>query len=278
MSITRLKQWELEERRKQRYQRKKQGQLQPQLLYDDEHLVIVNKPAGMHSIPDRWNPLLPNVRSYLQQKFRRKVFTVHRLDKGTSGVMIFALTPEAHRHLNEQFEQRAVKKVYHTLVEGQFPYEELLIDIPLRKTQKGDRVYPAILGKEALTHVRQLQQFRRATLLECELLTGRHHQIRVHLATLGFPLLVDEVYGLREAFFLSEIKYGFKRSEKDEEHPLIHRLTLHAHQLQFQHPVTGESLTVKAPYPRDFAAVVRMLHKYSAVDSPESDAHSPLMP
>ncbi len=263
MSITKLKLWEIEQRRQQRRQRKQQAQLKPKVLYQDPHLVVINKPAGMYSIPDRWNPTLPNVRDYLQRQLAQKVFVVHRLDKGTSGVMVFPLTAEAHRLLNEQFERRTVQKVYHTVVEGQFPYEELLIDIPLRKTHRGDRAYPSVLGKEALTQVRRLQQFRNATLLECELLTGRHHQIRVHLATLGFPLLVDDVYGMRQSFFLSEIKYGFKQGGEEEELPIIHRLTLHARHLRFHHPITEEPLQFEAPYPRDFAALLRMLEKYA---------------
>lgn len=268
MSITKLKEWKREKALQAKRQRKKFLQsVSFPILYQDCAIVVINKTGGIRTIPDRWNVHYPNVRDILEKRLKTKVFVVHRLDKGTSGVMIFALTAESHQQLNEQFENRTVQKVYHALVEGQFPYDTLEIDIPLRSTAKGDKVYPSVLGKEAKTAVTVLERFHNATLVECELHTGRHHQIRAHLAAIGFPLLVDDVYGVRSELTYRDIVHSTKGSQQYDVHPLLSRLSLHSYRLTVHHPITGEQMEFVAEYPRDFQATVKMLRKYRSLRS-----------
>jgi 23S rRNA-/tRNA-specific pseudouridylate synthase len=119
-------------------------------------------------------------------------------------------------------------------------------------------------GKSAVTSIRVLERFRGFTFLEVQPQTGRQHQIRVHLQTIGHPLLVDPIYGQSETFFLSTLKTGFHLKEGEKEQPLIRRLTLHASALRFQHPERKEPMTITAPEAKDFLAVVRNLRKYAA--------------
>ncbi|MFN3781238.1 MAG: RluA family pseudouridine synthase [Candidatus Kapaibacteriota bacterium] len=234
-----------------------------QILYLDEDIIVVNKASGVLSIPDRFDRNLPNLRALLEEKFGR-IWVVHRLDKETSGIMVFARNAESHKNLNTQFEQLEVVKIYHAIVSGWIPEEEFDIDIPLLTdpSNKG-RTIPSARGKEALTKVRVLERFSIATLIECNLVTGRHHQIRVHCSTIGNPLLVDEIYGNNNAFFLSHIKRRYNLKKGAEEKPIINRLTLHSYSLRFLHPKTIEQVEFIGPYPRDFSALLNVLRKYS---------------
>lgn len=123
---------------------------------------------------------------------------------------------------------------------------------------------PSARGKEARTDIRVLEKFRVATLVECNLITGRQHQIRVHCSAVGYPLLVDADYGTSAAFLLSSIKKRYNLAKDAEERPIIDRVTLHAYSITVTHPGTEQPLTVTAPYPRDFAAALNVLRKYAA--------------
>lgn len=234
----------------------------PETLYDDEYLVVVHKPAGLLSIPDRFAAHLPNLRAILQKKYG-EIFVVHRIDRDTSGVMVFAKNADTHKLLNDQFEHRQVQKVYHAVVQGSVEKEEMTIDIPLRPDpQRPGCMMPSVRGKEALTTVRIVRRFRMATLLECELITGRQHQIRVHCAAIGHPLLVDADYGTASEFRVSSIKRRYNLGKWEEEKPLISRTTLHAYRLKFIHPITQIPVECEAPYPKDFKALLQILDKY----------------
>lgn len=234
-----------------------------QIIYYDDDIILVDKASGVLSIPDRFDKNLPNLRILLEDKFGR-IWVVHRLDKDTSGIMVFALNPESHKSLNTQFEKLSVAKIYHAVVSGWIPEDEFEIDIPLTTdpSDKGQTI-PSARGKEALTKVRVLERFTIATLIECNLVTGRHHQIRVHCSTIGNPLLVDNIYGKNDAFFLSHIKRRYNLKKGEEEKPIIDRLTLHSYSLEFEHPKTKEQLFFEAPYPKDFSALLNVLRKYS---------------
>ncbi len=233
------------------------------ILYCDESIIAVNKPPGVLSIPDRFRKDIPNLRTLLEERFGR-VFVVHRLDKGTSGVMLFARTAEAHRALSLQFQYHRVEKVYHAVLAGIVEREELDIDFPLLPDpRRPGHMIPSARGKEARTHLRVLQRFQIATYVECRLVTGRLHQVRVHCAALGHPLLVDPDYGGAEAFFLSSIKRRYKLSHGDVERPLFDRLPLHAVALEFDHPTTHVRMHLEAPLPKDFRALLHALHKYA---------------
>ncbi|NBC07951.1 MAG: RluA family pseudouridine synthase [Bacteroidetes bacterium] len=234
-----------------------------ELLHEDEQLVVVNKAPGVLSIPDRFSPEKPNLLTMLNRKYE-KVWTVHRIDRETSGAIVFARDEHTHRHLSQQFQERTVEKTYLALLDGQLHQEEGTIDRPLiEHPGKAGRMMVAKKGKRAVTHYRLVEVFQRFSLVAFTIETGRQHQIRVHAESMGYPLAVDERYGRRTAFYLSEIKQRHYRLGKDkEERPLMSRLCLHAWQLSLQHPATQERLSVEAPLPKDFRAVVNQLHKW----------------
>jgi RluA family pseudouridine synthase len=234
--------------------------------------VVVNKPSGLLAIPDRYDESLPSVKSLVRERFGH-AYTVHRLDRDTSGVMIMALTPEAHKALSMQFEGHAVTKTYLAVVSGVVDRDEIAIDIPIAAdTRRKGLMKPSAKGKEAHTILRVLERFRLATLVECDLITGRQHQIRVHCSAIGHPLLVDPDYGRTEAFLLSTIKRRYNLAKGKEERPIIDRLTLHARRIGFTHPATGEHLTVEAEPPKDFQATLQVLRKYAAPYTSSFDA------
>ncbi len=208
------------------------------VLFSDTSLLVVNKPAGLSTLPDGYNPTLPHVKSLLERGFGR-LWIVHRLDKDTSGVLLLARSAEAHRALNTQFEQHHVIKRYHALVVGNPAWQEKSVGLPLRPN--GDRRHRTVVdlqaGKPALTHLAVLERFDRHCLVEAVPETGRTHQIRAHLAALGLSIVGDRLYGGRPARLEFDIywKPG--------------GMGLHARSLEIEHPITGEKLRFEAPYP-----------------------------
>lgn len=235
----------------------------PTIIYEDDDLLIVNKPAHWLSIPDRYDPTKPNLYHFLQKKYN-DVFIVHRLDRETSGVICFARNEAAHKDLNQQFEARSTDKVYQVLIEGTPAEDSDVILKPIAKsmTQPG-RMVIADRGKLSETHWSVSERFKNYTLLNASIKTGRTHQIRVHFQAIGYPLAVDKLYGRKEEFLLSSIKLrNFRLGKEQEERPLLSRTSLHAHQLTIQHPSTKEAVTFTADLPRDFAAVIKQLRKW----------------
>ena len=233
------------------------------VIYEDDDLIVLNKAAGDLSIQDRFQKTIPNLKEELR-KIYGDIFVVHRLDKDTSGAIIFAKNAEAHRDLSMQFENREIKKIYHAIVQGIVSKAEMEIDIPISPNPvKKGLMIPTIRGKESLTIMRVLERFRAATLVECDMKTGRQHQIRVHCSTVGHPLLVDKDYGDRTEFFVSAIKKRFNLKKHTDEMPIIDRVPLHSYSMEFKHPKTGEMIQVTAPYPKDFTALLKILAKYS---------------
>ncbi|MDW8292233.1 MAG: RluA family pseudouridine synthase [Anaerolineae bacterium] len=232
------------------------------LLYEDDDLLAVSKPAGLSSVHD---PALEDetldLHAWLSARYGR-LWPVHRLDRETSGVILFARNAAAHRALNTLFETRAITKVYHAIVVGTPQWDERTINAPLRAD--ADRKHRTIVdlerGKPAITHVRVLMRLRHHALVEAQPETGRTHQIRVHLALVGYPLLADPLYGDGQPLYLSALKHDYRRGEA-EERPLIARTALHALRLCFEHPTQGTPLVIEAPYPKDFQAALHQLGK-----------------
>jgi len=234
-----------------------------ELLHEDEHLLVVNKPAGLLTIPDRAGTK-ESLLGLLERRYG-KVFVVHRLDRETSGILCFARTAEAHRHLSMQFEHHTADKYYYALLDGELHHEEGEIDKPIGEHP----VVPGKMaivrnGKPSLTFYRLAERFPRFTLVEVLIKTGRTHQIRVHFQSIGYSLAVDALYGRRAAFYLSEIKGKTYKTGKhtEEERPLMERTSLHAARLRLDHPATGERMEFKTELPKDFAALLKQLRRW----------------
>ncbi|MGD9091776.1 MAG: RluA family pseudouridine synthase [Anaerolineales bacterium] len=237
--------------------------LKPSLIWSDEHVIVLNKPAGLLTLPDGFDLNAPHIKSLLDPVYG-SLWIVHRLDRETSGVMVCARTAESHRNLNDQFTQRLVRKVYHVLVSGSPTWDETTVQLPL--LVNGDRHHRTIVdrrrGKHSLTRLKVLQRFRDYTLVEATPHTGRTHQIRTHLAAIGFPIVVDGLYGDGLSIYLSQIKPDY-RGETSNEHPLLSRMGLHAWSLSFGHPGAGSMLSFQAEYPKDMSLTIKQLNKYS---------------
>ncbi len=237
-----------------------------EILFEDEEMIVVAKPPCFLSIPDRYATEIPNLQSILKKQYGQ-VLVVHRLDRETSGVICFARTAAAHKHLNEQFQERRVEKYYWVLLEGVLHQQEGVIDKPIapNKAQPG-KMLISQQGKPSVTSYKVLESFKHFTLAEANIKTGRTHQIRVHFHSIGYPPAVDAVYGRRSAFILSQIKGRSYRSAKTQpERPLMSRTALHARRLLVDHPANGSRLSFEAPLPKDFKAVLQQLRKWGAV-------------
>lgn len=219
------------------------------VIYRDEHLLVVDKPRGVavHPGPGHLDDTLINGLLKLFPGIANvgapdRPGVVHRLDLDTTGLLIFALTPEAYSALGIAMRERSIKRTYTGLVNGHVQPAEGTVDAPIGR-DPSNRTRQAIVdsGRPARTHYRTLEQLPNATLLEVQLETGRMHQIRVHLTAIGYPVLGDMTYG---------------RSPKIE--GLDHQF-LHASRLQFTHPLTGEEMTHESPLPRDLAAVLERM-------------------
>ncbi len=238
--------------------------LESTILFEDDEIIVIDKPAGLLSIPDRFNKLLPNALDFLGSIYG-EVYTVHRLDRDTGGVMVFARTAISHKSLNDQFENREVTKLYHAVISGKLMKDELAIDIPLLTDPAGKGgVIPSARGKESLTEIRVLERYRIATLLECNLVTGRQHQLRAHVAAIGHPLLVDPHYGKADAFYLSMLKRRYNIPKDVVEKPIIKRITMQSKSIEFTHPIKNERVRFDTEYPLDFEVLLKSLRKYGA--------------
>ncbi len=240
----------------------KTDSLAPEILYEDSHLVVVNKPAGILTIPDRWNKTKISLLGTMRETLSSSLRLVHRLDKETSGLILFAKDLESQREISRQFQTHAVTKTYYALVEGELAEKSGRIEQPIAEDplRPGKTEVAGKRGKPSLTLYGVLEKFRGFTLLLVKPLSGRTHQVRVHLASIGYPLAVDQFYGHRQALYLSELKPGYKRKEEGEK-PLIDRLTLHAVGLRFRN-LDGREITVESPLPKDFQVTLKQLRKF----------------
>ena len=231
------------------------------ILLEDDTIIVINKPAGLLVLPDRFDRKLINLYELLKETFGN-IFVVHRIDRETSGVVLFAKTAEAHALLNMAFEKRQVEKTYRAIVVGSPNVDSGCIDLPITENEHGVRKMKIDEknGKEAITDYRVIEKFNDYAFVEAKPHTGRTHQIRVHLSAIGLPILADPLYSNSGWFFLSNIKRNYKSS--GEEKPLLARTALHAFSLSFIHPATGEKILIDAPMPKDMETVLKILKKY----------------
>jgi RluA family pseudouridine synthase len=211
------------------------------IIYKDEGILVIDKPAGLSVLPDGWETDAPYLLKILEAH-HGKLWVVHRLDKTTSGVIVFARDAETHRALNLQFETHEVEKIYHAFIEGNPKWSETIAKHPLR-VDVGRKHRTAVdnkNGKPSETQFKILKRYQDTALVEAGPKTGRTHQIRVHAYALGHPLLGDTLYGA-------------------EETSVITRPALHAHSLAIH--LNGEQRTFKAPYPDDFRMAIERLKR-----------------
>ena len=220
------------------------------ITYEDDQLLIIDKPAGLvvHPGSGNWGGTMLNALLHHSPQLAHvpRAGIVHRLDKDTSGLLAVAKTVTAQIHLVRQLAARTVGRTYHALVIGDVEHGAR-IDAPIgRHPVHRTRMAVIRSGREARTSYRPLERFGSATLLECKLDTGRTHQIRVHLASIGHPLLGDPVYGRRDTALAAEIAQ-------------LKRQALHAQRLELEHPVSGRRLAWLSPLPRDLERVLASL-------------------
>jgi len=230
------------------------------IIYEDENLIALNKPSGLLSIPDREGKDI-SLKKLLIDKYGN-IFTVHRLDKDTSGLIVFAKNEATHKHLSQQFEARQTEKIYLGLVLGSLAQKKGSIDAPIAEhpAKKGLMTVHR-KGKESLTDYEVLEDFKIFSWLQFQIHTGRTHQIRVHAKHIGHPVVCDDLYGDGKPILLSSLKHKFKLSKNElEERPILNRLGLHASSLQFG-IANNETIKLEAPLPKDLKALLQQLRK-----------------
>jgi 23S rRNA pseudouridine1911/1915/1917 synthase len=273
----------------------------PPIIFEDDVIVAFDKPSGLLVAPDRWDKTRENLMGLVHDhpRYGHGVANVHRLDADTSGLLLCAKTKPALDFLSGQFQSKTVQKKYHAFVAVLPPEQAMKVIAPIRdatgalpdvftvevslgedERQPGRmRVFKGRGGKECLSEFRTIERFRGSmrpgrrgapatgaagfAFVECRPLTGRTHQLRVHLAAAGAPILNDPFYGTPDVTLrLSDLKRGYKGRE--EEKPLIGRLALHARELTLKHPTTREPLTLCAPVPHEFEVALKYLRKFAA--------------
>ncbi len=240
------------------------------VIYADDDIVALNKSSGLLVAADRWDPDAARLDILATKELcadGQRLFAVHRIDKDTSGIVVYARNEEAHRALSMAFENRAVDKTYHALVYGRPAWETLDVNVPLRADgdQKHRTVKDTHKGKAALTKFSVLGEAGPFTWIEAKPVTGRTHQIRAHLAISGLTIVCDPLYGKPDALYLSKIKRKWQGDEF-EERPLLDRLALHAYRMRVAHPRTGEPMEFIAPYPKDLDTTRKQLAKLFKAD------------
>ena len=237
------------------------------VIYSDDDFIVLNKRSGILIAADRYNPDAPRLDLMAEKEFG-KLYAVHRIDKDTSGLIIYAKNLEAQKGISMQFEQRKVQKTYHALVYGHPLWEDLHVDLALEPD--GDARHRTVVnkkfGKPSITDFHLIGVCGPYSWIEAKPKTGRTHQIRVHLAANNLSIVCDPLYsGNQKPVRLSEVKRKWNGDE-DEERPLLSRLALHAYKIQFEHPATHEQVTFTAPYARDMEAVRKQFAKLFDVD------------
>ncbi|MDD2764495.1 MAG: RluA family pseudouridine synthase [Opitutaceae bacterium] len=234
----------------------------PPVIYEDATLLAFDKPSGMPVAPDRRNKTRENLMALVHDRFGPGVGNVHRLDADTSGVLVCARTKAALDFLSGQFQAKTADKVYHALVVGAPAEDEFVVELALCADENRPDLIRVVKkqGQESVTRYRVLERFKGFAWLECRPLTGRTHQIRVHLAASGLPILNDTFYGDDTRLLLSSLKRGYKG--RAEERPLISRLALHASELTVLHPETRAGVTLRAPLPNEFGVALKYLRRF----------------
>ena len=242
------------------------------IVYEDDYLLVVNKPAGMvvHPAHENWTGTLVNALVYHFQNLPQmqgnegKPGLVHRIDKDTSGLLVIAKTEQAMTALASQFFHHTIERTYQALVWGEPNPSQGTVNVHLGRSPKDRRVTIAFpegdIGRHAITHYRTLKALRYVSLIECKLETGRTHQIRAHMKFIGHPIFSDAMYGGDQ--ILRGTVFARYRQFVDNCFKLMPRQALHAKTLGFVHPATGEKLSFDTDLPEDMQAVLAKWESY----------------
>ena len=241
------------------------------IVYEDDYLLIINKPAGLTVHPGVGNysgTLSNGLAHYLGSDIihdQRHPYLVHRIDKNTSGLLVVAKDEESTRRLAKQFREHTVTRKYNALVWGSFEEDSGTVDGNITRSNQNRKIFTVTheedVGKHAITHYKVLKDFNYVSLVECQLETGRTHQIRVHMKYLGHPLFSDEVYGgsrIRKGVVFSKYKQFVENCFN-----IMPRQALHAKTLGFDHPHTGERMHFDSELPDDFQEVLNRWEQVS---------------
>jgi len=242
---------------------------QIEIIHKDSEIVVLNKPSGISVTKDRTGAeqLTDLLRTQFDDTFVESLRLIHRLDKDTSGVLVLARTLQAQAEFTSYFEKRIVKKIYLAFVKGFVKDSEGVIETPLSRNPSNTNLMRIDLkkGKDALAQWNLLADFGSIALLKIQPLTGRTHQIRVHLPSIGLPLAIDPLYGNSRYIFLSDFKTGYRLGKGQTEKPLIDRLTLHAYQIELPERKNRTSKLFIAGLDKKFTAALKMLTKYNQI-------------
>jgi len=229
------------------------------IIFEDESLLCINKPVGITSLQERNNTgsgLLEMARKYCPN-----IKICHRLDKFTSGVLLFAKEEESYKNIVLQFQKRQVVKEYEALIFGNHNLTDVKVAYSIAPSKRGMYKVDNQLGKKSLTYFTTAKKYKHHTLLSCKPITGRPHQIRVHLAHTGKPIVGDLLYGGLD-LFLSSFKKKYKIGEDQTEKPLNQGFLLHSKQLTIRHPLTEKDITFEAKRSKNFEICIKVLDKY----------------
>jgi RluA family pseudouridine synthase len=234
------------------------------IVYEDDAMIAFDKPAGLLVAPDRWDKSAVNLMDLVHRHISPDCFNAHRIDRDTSGLLVCAKHRDALAALSREFERRRVGKRYVCLARGGPSEDERTVTLALAPdAARPGCMKPVRRGRRAETRFRVLKRWRGCALLEAVPVTGRTHQIRVHAAASGFPIVGDPLYGDGRGIYLSDLKRNYKRKAEPEK-PLIGRLALHAESLDYVHPSTGERVTLRAPLPHDFELAIKYLDRFAS--------------
>ena len=235
------------------------------IVYEDDYLMLINKPydmvvhpAGGHPSGTLVNALAFHCQNLSQVNGPLKAGIVHRLDRDTSGIMLTIKSDAVHSHIAMQFEKRYVKKEYLAVVEGELMLDSDEISLPIAR-HKIDSQKMAVrhdIGKEAVSIYEVIERFRGYTLVKIMPKTGRTHQIRVHMRAIGHPVVADFMYGSQESCYLSDL---LQKEREPGELPIIERQALHAHRIEFFHPIQNKKMEFEVDMPEDISALVKTL-------------------